>query len=385
MKVKSLNVLILSTLFVIAPLKSLASPQPNLDFNNALISAMKTYHVPVVGYAIIDHGKIVASDTVSIDPAIHVSENSLFQAASISKSITAYYALKLVSQNKLMLDKPVNDQLTSWKIPENNYSKNNPVILRQILAMTSGLSVSGYPGHAQGEALPTLKEILNGQTPANTPPIKIFYQPGSRYFYSGGGFQVLQQLIEDVTQQPFEKSINEQVLKPLAMTQSTFEYPLDDNLRKQAVPAFLADDKMITGGWNNYAIAAAGGMWSTPSDIAKFVINISNSFLGNANSFIPKSLATQMLTRQQNSDFGLGVVVNGEGATLNFRKAGHNLGYHNQMIMFPNSGKGVVIMTNSENGDTLINYIIPIIAHQYHWPCYFPYFDELIAIPKFAC
>ena len=353
--------------------------------NQELLVAMTAYRVPVVGYAIIKDYKIVAAKTLSIDPKLQVSDKSLFQAASISKSISAFGALKLVSQGKLSLDEPVNDELSTWKIPENKYNKNNPVTLRQLLDMTSGLSVSGFPGHAQGEKLPTLNEVLDGKLRANTPPIRVFYTPGTQYFYSGGAFQVLEKVIEDSTKQPFKSWMENEILKPLNMDNSVFQYPLNKKLTVVAVPGFLNDGTMIKGGWNNYAIAGAGGAWSTPTDIAKFAINISNSYLGKENNLISKPVATQMLSRQKNTDYGLGVVINGGGRTLNFRKAGHNAGYHNEMLMFPNSGDGVVIMTNSENGEYIINYIVPLIAQAYHWPCYFPYFDELMVIPKSAC
>jgi CubicO group peptidase (beta-lactamase class C family) len=355
------------------------------EINHELTVAMTTYRVPVVGYAIIKNYKIVVVNTLSIDPKLQVSNDSLFQAASISKSISAYGALKLVSQGKLSLDESINNKLTTWKIPENKYNKNHPVTLRQMLDMTSGLSVSGFPGHAQGTKLPSLKEVLDGRPPANTLPIRVFYKPGTQYFYSGGAFQVLEQLIEDSTKQPFQSWMENEILKPLNMVNSIFQYPLSKKFTTVAVPGFLNDGTRIKGGWNNYAIAGAGGAWSTPTDIAKFAINISNAYLGRENNLISRSLATQMLSRQKNTDYGLGVVINGDGRALNFRKAGHNAGYHNEMLMFPNSGDGIVIMTNSENGENIINYIIPLIAQKYHWPCYFPYFDELMVIPQRAC
>ena len=346
---------LLKTVFVIGILTvfftNCFAIQNNLDINQELLVAMKAYHVPVVGYAIIKNYKIVSADTLSIDPKLAVSKNSLFQAASISKSVSAYGTLKLVSENELNLDEPVNNQLKSWKIPINKYNNNNAVILRQLLDMTSGLSVSGFPGHVQGQQLPTLKEVLDGIPPANTPPIRVFYKPGSQYFYSGGGFQVLEQLIEDTTKQSFPVWMENEILKPLNMDQSIYQYPLNKQLRAIAVPGFLSDGSMVKGGWNNYEIAGAGGLWSTPTDLAKFAINVANAYLGKDNNIITKSIAKQMLTRQKNTDFGLGFVVNGEGKTLNFRKAGHNLGYHNELIMFPNNGDGVVIMTNSENGE----------------------------------
>lgn len=367
------------------PLPCFAGKNEVQDINAQLITAMETYHVPVVGYAIIKDYQIIASHTLSIDPKLKVSKNSLFQAASISKSVSSYGALKLVSQGKLTLDTPVNDRLTTWKIPENDYTKDTPVTLRQMLDMTSGHSVSGFPGHQQGEPLPTLQEVLEGKAPAHTAPIRVFHKPGAQYFYSGGAFQVLEKLMEDVTQHPFQGWMKRQVLEPLRMDQSVFQYPLSEKYHLLAVPGFLSDTTMIKGGWNNYAIAASGGLWSTPTDLAKFAIDISNAYLGKSNTLISKVVARQMLTRQDHTDYGLGVVMNGEGKTLNFRKAGHNLGYHCQMLMFPNTGEGIVIMTNSEQGEYVINYIIPLIAQKYNWPCYFPFFDELISIPKEAC
>lgn len=385
MLLKLLNVVGIVILAITTSTKVFAEGSPGSDINTELLAAMQAYHVPVVGYAIIDNYKIVAADTLSIDKNLQVSTHSLFQAASISKSVTAFGALKLLSQGKLKLDEDVNRVLKTWQIPVNRYNQQHPVTLRQLMDMTSGLSVSGFPGHVQGQPLPTLIEVLNGQPPANTPPVKPFYTPGSRYFYSGGAFQVLEQLIEDTTKQRFQSWMQTEILKPLNMTNSLFEFPLSKDKRSTAIPGFMLDGSMVKGGWNNYAIAGAGGLWSTPTDIAKFAIGVANAYTGKDKTIISSSIAKQLLTRQPNTDYGFGVVVNGSGKTLNFRKAGHNTGYHNEMLMFANTGQGIVIMTNSENGEYIINYIIPVIAKKYHWPCYFPFFDELLEIPKYAC
>lgn len=379
------NILCILFFFIIFTASNYAEINGHSNLDLELINAMRAYHVPVVGYAIIENNKIISSNTLSIDPKIKTSLHSLFQAASISKSVSAYGALKLVSEEKLKLDESVNDKLITWKIPINKFNEKYPVTLRQLLDMTSGLSVSGFPGHAQGEQLPTLQEVLEGKLPANTPAVRVFYQPGSQYFYSGGAFQVLEQLMEDVTKHSFQEWMKKEILKPLQMNNSIYLYPLNEKLRNQAVPGFLEDGTMIKGGWNNYAIYGAGGLWSTPTDLAKFAISVSNAYLGKNNNIVAKKIAKEMLTRQKNTDYGLGFVVNGDAKTLNFRKAGHNAGYHNELLMFPNSGQGVIIMTNSENGEYIINFIIPIIAKKYHWPCYFPFFDELIEIPEYAC
>lgn len=357
----------------------------NTNIKQQALTAMKAYNVPVVGYAIIKNHRVVEAQTLSIDPKIRVSKSSIFQAASISKSLSAYAALYYVARDKINLDTPVNDYLTTWKIPENNFDKTSPVTLREILSMTSGLSVSGFSGYMNGEPLPTLAEILDGIPPANNQPIRVFYRSGSKYFYSGGGFQVLQQLLTDVTQQPFEEIMNTKILKRLRMNNSVFQFPLSRKYRSRAVPGFLANGTKVPGGWNDYAIAAAGGMWTTPSDLAKFMINVTKGYLGQVNGIVNLKTARQMLTRQKNSSFGLGVVVNSHRSSLNFRKSGHNLGYQSRMMMFPDSGNGVVIMTDSENGLDVINYIMPIIAYKYHWQCYFPYFGESTRIPEYAC
>ncbi len=355
------------------------------SLDSIIKNAMRQTNTPVVGYAIIDHYKIVKAKTLSIDPSIKVNKNSLFQAASISKSVTAYAAAKLIANGKLSLDKPANAYLTAWKIPVNKYNQTHHVTLRQILSMTAGLSVSGFAGYRQDQPLPSLIQILNGQPPANNATIRVFYQPGSRYFYSGGGYQVLQLLIQDRVKTTFNDWMNHSVLKALGMHHSIYQYPLSQKYRQIAVPGFWGNGKMLFKGWNNYAIAGSGGLWSTPTDLAKFALNITQSYLGKKHAFIPQQLAKTMLTRQKNSDFGFGVIVNGKAKSLNFRKHGHNYGYHGQLIIFPNVGKGLVILTDSENGLSLINYIVPIVAHRYHWPCYFPYLDELMLIPEYAC
>ncbi|WP_051555185.1 serine hydrolase domain-containing protein [Legionella fairfieldensis] len=350
---------------------ALASPYGINELNQKLRVAMKLHKVPVVGYAVIQNYKIIISQTLSIDPAVSVSINSIFQAASISKSVSAYGVLKLVSKEKLALDKDINKQLAGWKIPLNKFNKNNPVTLRQVLSMTSGLSVAGFPGHVQGSQLPTLNNILEGHPPANTAPIRVFYRPGSRYFYSGGGYEVLEQLINDTTKQPFKRWMKKEILKPLHMEQSIFQNPLPKNWRSIAVPGFLNHGNRVKGGWNNYTEASAAGLWSTPTDLAQFAIAIAKAYFGKDNRLINKSLAQEMLKRQNNTNYGLGVVINGQGKTLSFRKAGHNLGYHSELILFPNTGDGAIIMTNSENGEAIINYMMNLLAQTFNWPVIF--------------
>lgn len=346
---------------------------------------MHTYKVPVVGYAIIDNYKIIEAKTISINTNIKVSKDSIFQAASISKTLTSYGALTLVDKGKLNLESDINIYLKDWKIKPNPFNRDNPIKISNLMDMTSGLSVSGFAGYDKSKVKPSLTNILNGTPPANNDAISVFYKSGSKYFYSGGAFQVLEKVISDVTGKNFNTFMNDEVLAPIGMTNSIYQYPLKEKeFLTKVVPGYEGfSGQKIKGGWLNYFCSGAGGMWSTPTDLAKFSLNLTDAYLGKKAGLISKALATKALTRRVNTDFGLGVVVSGKKENLYFWKAGHNYGYHSIILMFPNKGKGIAIMTNSESGGLILDYMIAVTAKRYHWPYYFPFFDELIVLPDF--
>lgn len=342
---------------------------------------MKKHRVPVVSIAIIDNGVLVYARAYSIDKKLTVTERSLLQSASIGKSVAAYGALLLVDQGKINLDENVNDYLTSWKIPDSPYTTQHKVTLRNILSMTSGLSVSGFAGHFVDDTLPTLKQILNGEPPAENKPIHVTFIPGSKYYYSGGSYEVLEQLVEDITGISFSKFMHNKVLMPIGMKNSQFIAVLPKSLWPETVPGFLSNGKRIPGKWKIIPALGAGGMWTTPTDLALFSMDVMQSFEGKHDEFISTELAHEMLTRQKNTDFGLGFVIDGCGKTLNFRKEGHNIGFYNWLIAFPYTKQGAIIMTNSENSVPLIKKIIREIAKQYKWPNHHPIVDESRQIP----
>ncbi len=338
--------------------------------NNTLQSLMRRDHVPVAGYAIINHNRIVAANTLSCDPSIAASKYSLFQAASISKSLAATAALSLMDQGKLNIHSPANHYLISWKIPRNQYNKQHPVLVKQLMNMTSGLSVAGFPGYAKDATLPTEMELLKGTPLSNTPAIRVTSTPGSTYFYSGGGYEVLHQVITDITHLPMTTFMNQTILPKLAMTNSIFQFPLvNKTLLARVIPGFLSGPTThsVKAGWHNYASTAAAGLWTTPIDLAKFAMNITNSYQGKK-GILSKASARKMLAHYKNTPFGLGVKVYNQGNKLYFSKGGHNLGYYSFLVMFPNKGQGLVIMTNSENGFGLINQFNAVVAKRYHWP-----------------
>lgn len=344
-----------------------------------LKTLMDKHQIKAISYAIIDNYKIIASDAISVSSELQVSSESIFQACSISKCLTAYAALKLISKNKLDLDRSINEQISSWKIPESEHG--NQTSIRHCLSMTSGLCYGGlgasFPGYSQDQLVPKLNDILCGKEPAHNLPVKIGCRPGAEYHYSGAGYMVLQQLIEDASGQSFAEYMQQKVLTPLNMLNSTFSCQLTSALKAKVVSGFNAAGIMNNGGWENIVTLSSGGLWSEAQDIASFVLAITNAYLGIDNSDISKEVAKEMLTCQENSKFGLGFVVDGKDHNLNFRKNGYNAGYHNELLMFPYTGQGIIIMTNSSAGISLINEVIAYVANKFQWPSYSKDFNEL--------
>lgn len=167
---------------------------------------MSYYHVPGVSIAFFDHGQIVWARSYGLaDVATNraVRAETPFQAASVSKSVTALAALRLVHLGKLNLDEDVNLKRVSWKVPQNELTRNEKVTLRRLLSHTAGFNVGGLAGYLVGEALPTAVQVLNGERPANNEPVGVDWTPGREFHYPGGGYVVLQLLMMDVTKKSF--------------------------------------------------------------------------------------------------------------------------------------------------------------------------------------
>jgi CubicO group peptidase (beta-lactamase class C family) len=233
-----------------------------------LADRMAALHVPGVSIAVIHYGKIEWARGFGVTrlggPA--VTPDTLFQAASISKPVTAMAVLHLVESGKLNLDADVNQYLKTWKVPANTFTEKTKVTLRELLSHTAGMTVHGFPGYASGSPLPTLVQVLNGEKPANTPAIIVDATPGTNWRYSGGGFVVTQLLLQDVTGQPFPKLLHDTVLAPVGMTRSTYEQPLPQNRMAEAAMAYRRDGEPVPGGPHVYPEMAPAGLWTTPSD-----------------------------------------------------------------------------------------------------------------------
>jgi CubicO group peptidase (beta-lactamase class C family) len=333
----------------------------------SLIERMHHYKVPGVSIAVIDNEKIDWSRGYGLaDTATGqtVEIGTRFQAASISKPVTAMAALHFVEEGKLALDEDVNQKLVSWKVPSSDYTKTERVTLRRILSHSAGFTVHAVPGYAVGEPVPSLVDILNGKKSANAEPVVVDFVPGSKMRYSGGGFCVLQQLLIDVTGKSFPALMQETVLGKLGMTDSTFDQPLSASQSVYAATGYDEQGAPVPGRWRVYPEMAPAGLWTTSSDLALFAIEILKSREGKANRVLSSSMTRQMLTPQIEG-MGLGIFTNRSASP--FSHGGGNDGFRCLLAAF-GSGKGVVIMTNSDNATNLIVEIVHSVAAEYGFP-----------------
>jgi CubicO group peptidase (beta-lactamase class C family) len=285
----------------------------------------------------------------------------------MSKTVAAVAALRLVQQGRLALDRDVNTELTSWHVPRTSLTHRHPITLRLLLSMGAGISVPGFVGYARDSPVPSLVQILRGVSPANSPPVEVTRVPGTGYDYSGGGYEVVQALIQDTTRQPFAAVVRELVLLPAGMDDSFYAQRPPEAGRQMAT-GHLASGVEVPGGWRVMPEEAAAGLWSTPSDLARLLIAISRSYKGEGDALLTQAMAREMLRRQNRGPYGLGVAVSGTGRSLVLMKRGQNVGYQGYMLIFPATGQGIVVMTNSDNGTVLASAIIRRAAAVFHWP-----------------
>lgn len=357
-----------------------------------LIDRMKFYKVPGVSIAVIDNGVIAWARGYGVREAgteKPVTTDTLFQAASISKPVAAAVALRLVEQGSLELDEDVNRKLRSWKLPENELTGGKKVSLRSLLSHRAGLTdYAGFRDAAPNQPLPTLREIL--ETGKWTPaPIRVGFEPGSRFAYSGGGYCLMEQLLEDVSGKPFPVLAHELVLKPLEMVNSSFDQNLSPERRLQAAIGHQLNGKKLPRNWNLYPATSAAGMWTTPSDLARFAIELQKGKTGSHRSILLPATINEMLSTQgpENdrdskviaikegiaehppASWGLGVGLIGRPPTRFFH-GGINPGYQCEMQACLSGGQGAVIMTNGDQGWRLAREILWAIAREYEWPEY---------------
>jgi CubicO group peptidase (beta-lactamase class C family) len=336
----------------------------------ALAELADEHRVPAVSLAVFDEadglatvavGQCRAGDGPPTTPA------TVFQAASISKTLAAVTVLAVAQTGAVDLDADVRQYLRTWTLPPDRFG-GRAVTLRRLLGMTAGIGVPGFPGYEPGTPLPTLADILAGRPPANTPPVTIVQAPGRGYLYSGGGYQVVEAVLADATGIPYARLAPGFVFGPAGLGQSSLDQPLDLSREPSLASGHLADGIAMEPGARVMPELAAAGLWSTPADLARLAIAIAASGRGGGRTMLKPEFAREMTTAVDGTAYGLGGGLGGSGNALVFHKGGHNLGFHCHLVLAPALGRGGVVMTNSETGEALIDRLLPLLAARYAWP-----------------
>lgn len=335
------------------------------DRIDALVTAlMKRHKVPGVSVAVVQDGKIAWArgwGVKAADAKDPVDADTLFQAASISKPVAAFGALRLVDDQRLALDEDVNAGLRSWKLPESELTAAKKVTLRMLLSHTGGLGVHGFRGYMPGEDVPTLPQVLDGAKPANSPAVRVAAAPGTSFKYSGGGYCIVQLMMTDAAGKPFPEILRERVLEPLGMKRSTFEQPLPEARRAAAARGHLADGtRLPKGDWAIHPEMAAAGLWTTPSDLSRFAMAIQKR-----DKLLSEGMHKELLTPQAGGPTGLGLFLQEPGR---FRHNGSNAGFRCLLVGCRETGQAAVIMTNADSGGQVHQELIGAIAREYGWP-----------------
>jgi CubicO group peptidase (beta-lactamase class C family) len=349
--------------------------QTGSNDTRTLAEEMKKFNINGVSIAVIHNYKIEWArgyGYADVSEKRPVTEKTLFQAASISKSLNSVGVLKLVQDKKLDLITDINKYLVTWKFPYDEKSNNKQITLANLLSHTAGLTIHGFPGYAKGEVLPTLPQILDGQKPANTQAVRSSAEPGKSVDYSGGGITVSQMIVMDVTHQPYDIFMKNNVLDPLGMTSSSFAQPPEGKKEKLFATGYRADGKEVPGKYHIYPEQAAAGLWTNPVDLCRYIIETQLSWQGKSSKVLTPEMTRLRLTPIL-EDAALGTFVNSR-VTDSFKYFNHNggnEGFQCTAIGCRDSGEGVVIMTNSDNGSKIYEEIANSVATVYKWKDYY--------------
>lgn len=347
---------------ILLPCLSLATstlhkPKPSKQLQQWIKRLMKEYNIPGASIVLVEHYHIKWAKGFGLRDKknnLPVTNETLFQAASISKPITAVAALEIFASRHISINENINNVLKSWKIPPNTYTKKNPVTLKLLLSHTAGITGFRETGYTTKDKIPTLTEILNGTSPANTPPITVVREPNTKFEYSPASYTIVQAALIDICNKPFDKIMQEIIFKPLHMDRSTFLSPLPKYYFQNIAFPYLPNGNIVPNSPYSFPTLAAGGLWSTPTDLAKFLIAIQKALAGEKQGNLTPALVMAMMKPGIGHNMGMGfeVNINKYGEAINqkgnyFRHGGFQTGYLSMLFGSKKGGNGVIIMYNS--------------------------------------
>lgn len=352
---------------------------------------LEQFTTPAVSVAVVKDYQVIwakAWGRADVDAGLVANAETLFQAASISKPVAAMGVLRAVQEGTFGLDDDINSLLKSWKlIQKAEFLEKTKVTPRLLMSMTAGATIHGFPGYLPTDPLPTVPQILGydegGHTPSNTKPVVIDWEPNTKYDYSGGGVTILQLALQDTTGVPFADYLQKKVLQPIGMTRSCYCQPLPAELDRNAARSYgweVRQDGYIGRGnakWHVYPELYAAGLWTTPTDLAKFMIEVQLALAGKSQKVLTSEMARKMVTHGGVGAYALGFTVGSDSPhrpgkagepSRYFGHTGGNWGFRSNLEAHLEGGNGFVIMANSDDANPIVFGELPArIRAVYGW------------------
>ncbi|TMM51525.1 beta-lactamase family protein [Maribacter algarum] len=311
---------------------------------------LKENTVPGMAVAIIKNGKVIyvkGHGYSDVANNIEISSTTGFNIGSISKLFTAWGIMNLVEDEILDLDTPIENYLTRWKLPKSKFD-HSKINIRTILSHSAGLSVHGYPGFHPNDTLPTLEASLNGENgpQKDNEIVKVIIEPKTQFKYSGGGYTILQLVIEEVTGQKFEIYMQNEIFETLGMNNTSFR--IDDKILSNSAKPYNHEGKEIY--LERFTAKAAAGLHTTLEDLSIFA---KAQFKNN--SVLSKETIQEMIriipiTKTKRVAYGLGYATYNFGPISVTGHAGTNTGWEAGFMIDFEKKDGIIILTNSSNG-----------------------------------
>jgi CubicO group peptidase (beta-lactamase class C family) len=361
----------LSASEAMARIEGVQSPNRQGHDPFTLQEILDKYGVPGVSIAVIHDFEIHWAKGYGIrdvETGEPVENDTLFQAASISKPVAAMAVLKAVEEGKFSLDDDINEILKSWKLPVTGFTDRGPVTPRALLSHTSGTGDGfGFPGYHPSASLPTVVQILDGESPSNVGPVRMERPPFTGMKYSGGGTTIMQLALVDAVGKPFPEILAEWVLEPIGMSVSAYEQPLGPERDRKAARAHDGEGKAMDAKWHVYPELEAAGLWTSAVDLAKFAIEVQKSLRNESNRVLERESIREMLEPVGVGEFAVGFEVEKRGEGWYFGHSGGNWGFRCDLRAHKLKGYGVAIMTNGESGGIVMRELSERVARVYGW------------------
>lgn len=356
---------------VIARIEAAQTPDRQGFDALTLLEVMQRLRVPGMSVAVVKDFQLhwaKAYGVADVATGRAVETSTRFQAASISKPVTAMAAVRLAQERRLDLDADVNTYLKSWQVPASDLTRAQPVTPRSLFSHTSGADDGfGFPGYDPAAPRPTLPQILNGQTPSNVGVVRFARPPYQGYKYSGGGTVIMQLALAELTGEPFAALLQRTVLGPLGMTDSSYEQPPPAAAAARLAHAHDGQGRPMSAPWHVYPEQAAAGLWTTPADLARFVIEVQTAVRGPAGKVLARASALEMTSPVGTGPYAVGLSIEKDGEGWYFSHGGSNWGFQAHLLGHLRKGYGVAIMTNGDRGQALIAEVERRLAEAYNW------------------